>query len=264
VLVDDVVQRRWVLPVLLVAGLATVAVPVLAAPAPVPAGPGVAALAGWARTAVDPAFALRADALDRAELAAAGFPADRLRADTGPATPDELLVVSDRPERGTLACLPAGVLAATDRGAGGVRTEVCPADPALGAAVTAERAGRARMGAALADNPFLSIAPPAAEALRAGAVDSRLLVVLSTLSAQHRFTVDAFPGADVDAPGAPAREVRLSSVDGAPAAGEPLALLHSWFGGQQPLLATTQVRPDGPAVLIGYPAPGRPGLMPPP
>jgi hypothetical protein len=264
VLVDDVVRRRWVVPALLVAAVATVLAAVLPAGAPAPGGPGLAALVGWARTEVDPAFSLRADALDRAEFAAAGFPADRLRADTGPVAPDELLVVSDRPERGALSCLPAGTLAATDRGAGGVRTELCPADPALSAAVTAERAGRARMGAALADNPLLGVGPEAAAALRAGAVDSRLVVVLSAYSVEHRFTIDAFPTDAVDDPAAPARRVRLSEVDGRPAAGDPLPLLRSWLGGQQPPYAPELVRADGSAVLVGYVAPGRPGLLPPP
>jgi hypothetical protein len=172
--------------------------------------------------------------------------------------------VSDRPERGALSCLPAGTLAATDRGAGGVRTEVCPADPALSAAVTTERAARTRLGAALADNPALSVGPEAAAALRAGAVDPRLLDVLTALSVEHRFGIDAFPTTAVDDPAAPARRVRLSTVDGAPASGDPLPLLRSWLGSRQPPFAPSVVQPDGPAVLVGYPAPGGSGLLPPP
>jgi hypothetical protein len=264
VLVDDVVGRRWVAPALLVAVVASVLAAVLPAGSPPPAGPGVEALAAWARTEVDPAWSLRADALDRTELAAAGFPADRLRADTAPAGPDELLVVSDRPERGPLTCLPAGTLAAVDRGAGGVRTEVCPADAGLTAALTAERADRVRMGVLLADNPGVTTDAAAEAALRAGAVDSRLLVVLSSLSAQHRLGIEAFPTVPAADPAAPASTVRLSTMDGAPAGGDPFPGLRSWLGGQQPPFAPSVVELDGSVVVIGYPVPGVPGRMPKP
>lgn len=264
VLVDDLVRQRWVVPVLLVAAVATVVAAVLPVDPPPPAGPDLDALVGWARTEVDPAWTLRADALDRAEFAAAGFPTDRLRAATGPAAPDELQVVSDRPQAGPLPCPVGSTLAATDRGAGGVRTVVCPADARLGSALTAERAARARIGATLADNPALTVSPAADVALRSGAVDSRLLVVLAAMSTSHRLGVEAFPATDPDVAGAPLRRVLLSTVDDVAASGDPLPVLRSWLGGQQPPFAPALIEADGPAVLVGYPAPGQTGLLPTP
>lgn len=264
VLVDEIVHRAWVAPVVLLAAVATV---VAALPGGVPAGPradGVERLADWARTELDPAVALRVDPLDRAELVRAGLPADRLLDPGATPGPDDLVVVSDRAGTGGPAgppCPPDGVLAAVERGAGGVRTEICAADPARSAQLADERAARARLGAELADNPSLTVRPAAATALRAGDVDSRLLVALVALSGDRRLGVEAFLPAMSDADGVPARRVLLSRVDDGPAAAA-IPALRSWLDGQQPPFAPSVLAPAGDAVLVGYPAPARPGLLP--
>jgi hypothetical protein len=61
------------------------------------------ALAGWVRSELDRDVVLRADPLDRAELAANGVAADRLRDLAEPGRPGELMVVTDRPATGVVA-----------------------------------------------------------------------------------------------------------------------------------------------------------------
>jgi len=79
--------------------LVALLVPVPIVPAtPVP--PSEPSLVAWLTTEPAPGVPIRADALDRTELAAAGVDAQRLRSPADPATPDELLLVADRPVGG--------------------------------------------------------------------------------------------------------------------------------------------------------------------
>ncbi|GEC20481.1 hypothetical protein PHY01_27640 [Pseudonocardia hydrocarbonoxydans] len=218
-----------------------------------PRGPAAAAaggMAGWAVAQLPPGTPVRADALDRAELAAAGLPVDALRGPADPPAPGEVLLLTPRPPAAAPAadgCPPAATLAGTDEGTGGSASVLCRTDgsgSADGAPV------RTRLGGALAGNPALSLDPAAADLLRAGAVDTRVIAVLAAMSSARRLVVAGFPAVDLDVPGAPRRQVLITAVDGAPAAGSPL--LPTWLDGQQPPFVPARVTPAGDALLVTW------------
>ena len=104
--------------------------------------------------------------------------------------------------------------------------------------MAAEADRRVRLGRALADNPSLQLRPAAADAMRAGQVDPRLLLVLTALSTAHRISVEDFPAVELDAPAVPRRQALLTVIDdGPPASSE---LLRTWLTAQQP-----PFEPDG-------------------
>ena len=222
------------------------------------------ALLTWLRTQPAPGTAVRADELDRAELLIAGFPADRLRGPAQPALPGELRLISDRPSDGRsepepIGCPAQSTVAAIAHGTAGAPGVVCRTDGGA-AAVAAEADRRTRLGSALAENPALRLGPAAADALRAGQVDPRLLLVLTALTTAHRISVEDFPVAELDAPAVPRRQALLTVIDdGAPASSE---LLRTWLTAQQAPFVPTDLDPVGPALLVGYPAPPLGGLLP--
>lgn len=261
VAVEQVTRRLGAL----VAVLVVLVGPTVAAPAALPGVPARGAdLLAWLATDTGPAVAVGADALDRAELLAAGLPAARLRGGTDPPVPGELWLVADRPDGGRPAarptrCADGSVVAATARDSGGAPAQVCRTDGG-GPAVAAENAARARLGTALAGNPSLLLTAPAAATLRAGAVDPRLMLVLAALTTAHRLAVADFPAVALDAPDLPRRRAVLTAVDGTdPASSE---LLRTWLSGQQPPFVPTLVAPEGPNLVVGYPAPPPGGLLP--
>jgi hypothetical protein len=79
--------------------------------------------------------------------------------------------------------------------------------------LASDLAARTDAGAQLADNPALDIEPPARAALGAGGVDSRLLLMLSTLAASHLLSVE-FPADRSAATDAPLRTAWITAVDG--------------------------------------------------
>ena len=135
------VQRRPLRIVTAFALACVLAVPVsVAAGWPTPSG---GTLVGWITTQTGPGTVVVADALDRAELRAAGFPAARLRTPTDPAVAGELRLIADRPGATAVPCPPGAVLAGTPNGSGGAPSVVCGA---LTPATTVEAKVRARLG----------------------------------------------------------------------------------------------------------------------
>ena len=81
-------------------------------------------------------------------------------------------------------------------------------------AVEAEAAARRAFGAALAGNSRLGAPPEVLTALREGAVDSRVLAALASLTADHSVVVGAVPGTPhEDAAGVPRHQLVLLQVD---------------------------------------------------
>lgn len=231
--------------------------PTVAAPALLPAAP--ARDPGLLTWLADTPAVIRADALDRVELLAAGVPAGRLREPADPSADGALVLVTDRPGAATTPCAAGSVVAVAARGTGGAPARVCRTD-VDGATVAAEQPARSRLGAALAGNPSLALAGPAAAALRAGSVDPRLMLVLAAMTTAHRLAVADFPVVAHDAPGLPRRRAVLTGVDGTdPASSE---LLRAWLSGQQPPFVPTLVVPSGPDLVVGYPSPPPGGLLP--
>jgi hypothetical protein len=246
-------------PVAAVAMALVVGVGATTLPAAVP-GPG-AGLAEWAVAQLPPGTPVRADALDRVELAAAGLPADALRGPADPPGPGEVLLLTRRPAGGLpepAGCPAATTLAATADGTGGSASVLCRTD---GSAVTAGSAVRERLGGALAGNPALRLDAAGTALLRGGEVDTRVIVVLAAMSSARELVVTDFPAVDLDSPAAPRRQVLISAVDGMAAAVSPL--LPTWLAGQQPPYVPAAVTPVGDALLVTWFAlPDRSGEMP--
>ena len=247
---------RLVAVVGVVALVAVLAVPlgvVASAPAPVRGS-----LAAWVTTQTGPGTLVVADPLDRAELQAAGFPVTRLRAPSDPPVAGEVRVVSDRPGGPPVPSCPAGaVLARTPSGSGGAPGVVCGA---FTPATVVEGKARARLGAQLVINSALRLDPGAAQLLRDGTVDPRLMLTLAALTSAHRVGVAAFPAVPLDAPGALRRMVVLSAFDGAAPASSPL--LRNWLTAQQAPFAPTGITANGTDLVLNYPVPSPTGLLP--
>ena len=226
---------------------------------------GANALITWSTTQPAPGTVIRADDLDRAELLVAGFPAAQLRGPHDPPVPGELRLVADRPtgaaaRPGAGAGCPAqAVVAGVARGTGGAPGAICRTDGGADA-VAAEGVRRIRLGTALADNPALQLSPAAATALRTGQVDPRLMLVLAAMTTAHRVGVGDFPAVELDSSAVPRRQALLTTIDGGPPASSEL--LRTWLNAQQPPFRPSSIRPDGPALLVGYPAPPISGLLP--
>jgi len=249
------VRRRPLRLAVAVVLAAVLAVPVsVAASSPTPAG---GSLVGWVTTQTGPGAIVVADALDRAELREAGFPASRLRTPSDPAVAGELRVIADRPGATTTPCPPGAVLASTPNGSGGAPAVVCGA---LTPATNVESKVRARLGTALTTNTALKLDEHAAALLSDGSVDPRLMLTLAALTSAHRVGVAAFPTVPLDAPGALRRVAVLSSFDGAPPASS--TLLKTWLAGQQAPFAPAGVTADGPDLVLNYPVPSPTGLLP--
>lgn len=157
----------------------------------------------------------------------------------------------------------AAVLARFDVGPGNARTEVRLPDRARPAgALRADAADRARFGAALADNSALRMSPDAAEVLKAGGVDARLMTVLAALTAAHRITVREFVAVDVEPAQAPRRTALITAFDGAPTTDPATArIVEAWLARQlRPYTPALTHRPGDP-LRVSYPAPSPLGLL---
>jgi hypothetical protein len=245
--------------------VAVAALPVLRAGAPRADGPPASLLA-WAVEQQTSGAMLHADPLDRAELVVAGFPPERLRDLNGPVADTDVVLLADRPHVGRPAGTPAhcaaGTLLATVPSWAGAPAEICGARPSVADPDPAERASRVRIGTALAGNPGLQLDPAAAELLRQGSVDPRIMVVLAALTGTHTLAVADFPLPALDPQASVRQQVLVTAVDGAPATGDATASLREWLGGQHAPYAPTVLRDDGAALLVGYRDAPPAGLLP--
>lgn len=229
------------------------------------------ALAAWIVGELDQGTIVAVDELGWAQLVHDGVPADQLVA-AGPLAatappPEALLAPVDRPGHRT-GWEPVGasvLLAATDAGPGDAPVEVGRQvdDPAeANAQAEADRADRARFGAALAGNPALTLSGDAAGQLRAGDVDTRLMTALATFASTHRVTVDRFVAAPLDGTGQPRRTVAITAIDGREVTAPGVAdLAHNWFTAQLPPYRPLSVRLVTDALLVRYAAPAPLGLL---
>jgi hypothetical protein len=143
------------------------------------------------------------------------------------------------------------------------------ADDAETARLVAEtgRQARAVACAALAQNPALTLSPPAAAALSAAAVDGRVLTVLDRVLVGSRLSIVRFVGAAGEAgTGTPLRSVQIGAVDGFPVRGSapPVRALLAELRGQpwelRPASLVVSEVDARPVLVIGYRAPGPVGL----
>ena len=215
-----------------------------------------------------------------AALQAHGVAAGRLRP-VGPATtglaglPDAGLIVASplvRSQFGSRLGDSAPVLLASF-GSGASLIDVRAAFPggaaAYDSAVKADAAARESAGAQLLRSQRIMVSPQGAAQLRAGEVDSRLLVMLAALASLQRLRVvafgDASPGAQVPSADLPLREVTITSAGGrggAAALAPVLAMVRAQRATYQPAFASIVDSAAGqPELMIEFAAPSPLGLL---
>jgi len=162
-------------------------------------------------------------------------------------------------------------------GAGGNVVEVRAAPPGGSAAyqraVQADQAARRSAGTQLLHSRRVRVGAEGAAQLRAGEVDTRLLIMLAMLASQHPWQVVAFGGASPGVPlaQAPFREVTVTGPDAAALAAS-LALVRAQRAPYLPVQAAIvrlpggqaaqgQVARDQLALRINFAAPSLPGLL---
>jgi hypothetical protein len=124
-----------------------------------------------------------------------------------------------------------------------------------GAAPFTDQARQTVLGAALAENPQLRLAPAAAAALRSGNVDIRIVLVLSELAGKNGLEIGEFPlvpGEQIGNP--PLRRVLITAVDGRPAS-DPGAvdLIQHWLDRQLDQYRPRAVELTSAGLLVRYP-----------
>jgi len=158
-------------------------------------------------------------------------------------------------------------------GSGASLIEVRAAFPggaaAYNSALQADSAARQSAGAQLLRSRRIMVSPQGARQLKAGAVDTRLLVMLAALASLQPLQVlafgDASPGVDVPAADLPLREVTITSVGsrgGATDLASVLAMVRAQRPPYQPAFAAIVDSASGRAeLLIEFAAPSPLGLL---
>jgi len=251
-------RALWPVPVVATGAALVATVLLLPVPGRAPAS-GPSTVMSWMDEQM-PGATLHADALDRAELIEAGFPAARLRELGAPVSSNDAVLLGARPGAAPAGTCSTGELRATLPWWGGARAQLCgAADPVT--SDETEQAGRVRIGTALAGNHGLQLGPSAADLLTTGRVDPRLMIVLSVLAGSHTLVISDFPTAPYEPGDALRRQVLLMSVDGLPAAAGP-TFLRDWLDGQHAPFVPAVVRVEDGGLVVGYRAPTPAGLLP--
>ena len=221
-------------------------------------------VAGSAIVACDPAMcaALQADGLSAARLLVLGTAApDPLGSDVVVATS------AVRNQFGTRlqTVYAPEVIASFGTGAGRIDVRAIAPDgtAAYQAALAADRRSRISAGSQLLRNPRVITSAAAREALSAGDVDSRLLLMLAALAVQQPVRITAFgdpsPGASPDVP---LRSVQLAPLGSGAGTGASLRSVLSFIDAQRPPFQPLRAGLDGSsAVTIEYAAPSPLGLL---
>jgi hypothetical protein len=204
--------------------------------------------AAWVTAQVSHSAMVSCDPVMCATLEARGFPSGDLLT-LGPAASDPLgsaVIVSTAAVRSEIGSRLTSVYAPTviaSFGSGSARIDVrvyaAGGAATYLAALRADQTVRQHLGSVLLHNSRVSATPAARAQLAAGLVDTRLLAIIATLSAQGPVSIVAFgdagPGASA---GMPLRAVELASPPGVKAGylSSVLALLHAQ---QAPYLANS-------------------------
>jgi len=235
-------------------------------PVPRAVPPPAAEVAGWFDDEVVRAPVLVVDDGLWPELLRAGLPAGRMQVLSRSARndPARWRVTAGYVDR--TAAMDTGWVpyAAFGNEAGRV-TVLRRIEPPLGATAyqrqeTLDRRDRASFGAELANNPKLTFAPPAAQALRAGDVDERLMEILADMSGWNSFGITDFPAVPgEDGNGLPRRRVVLSTVGDRPVTDPDSGnIVRSWLDKQIDMYRPQAVELTGDGMLVRYPVPDSP------
>jgi len=228
--------------------------------------------ASWLAGQVAASAIIACDPAMCAALHADGLPATRLLV-LGTATVDPLgsdVVVATlavRNEFGTRlqSVYAPVVIASFGTGAGriDIRAIVPDGTAAYQAALAADRRSRVSAGSQLLRNPRIIVAGNARNALSAGDVDPRLLLMLAALADQQRLRVTAFgdpsPGAG---PAVPLRSVQITALgSGAKAAASLRSMLSFIDAQRQPFQPLRAALAGSSALTVEYAAPSPLGLL---
>ncbi len=230
--------------------------------------------AAWIAGQVSSVGTIGCDPLMCAALAAHGVAASRLlplgpAASSAPGAPGAGVLAASPLSRTGLSQEAPALLASF--GSGGSLIEVRATSPggAAGyqAALAADVAARRSAGAQLLRSRRIEVGAQGTGQIRAGQVDSRLLIMLAVLASQRSWRVIAFGGASPGVPltGAPFRQVIITGAGGPEGAGGldgALALLRAQRAPYQPGQVSTVHLADGQAGLrIDLAAPSPLGLL---
>jgi hypothetical protein len=245
---------------------------------PVPAAAaGVSATArgeaaSWIAGQVAASAIVACDPAMCAVLHADGFPATRLLV-LGTATADPLgsdvvaATLAVRNEFGTRlqSVYAPVVIASFGTGAGRIDIRAIAPDgtAAYQAALAADRRSRISAGSQLLRNPRIIVAGGARNALSAGDVDPRLLMMLAALADEQRVRITAFgdpsPGAS---PVVPLRSVQIAALGpGAEAEASLRSMLSLIDAQRQPFQPLRAVLAGSSALTVEYAAPSPLGLL---
>jgi len=228
--------------------------------------------AEWVAGQVAPSAIVACDPAMCAALAADGIPAARLLA-LGAEAADPLgsdLVVATPAVRDQFgprldSVYAPVVIARFGSGAGQIDIRAIAPDgaAAYSSALTADLRGRISAGGQLLRNRRLTLSPSARAALRAGDVDSRLLIMIAALSVQQPVRITAFddpsPGAD---PAVPLRGAEIAPLGTGAHAAAGLRSLLSFINAQrQPFLPLKAIPAGTSALTVVYAAPSPLGLI---
>jgi hypothetical protein len=129
-------------------------------------------------------------------------------------------------------------------------------------AAAAERSGRITAGGQLLQNPRLAFAPSAQAALRAGQVDSRLLILLAALAGQQPVRVSSFGDPAPGAAGVPLRGAVIASPASGTAGAARLRSMLTFIDAQRQPYLPLHASLDGTSALtVEYAAPSPLGLL---
>jgi len=228
--------------------------------------------ASWVAGQVAASAIIACDPAMCAALHADGLPATRLLV-LGTATVDPLgsdvvaATLAVRNEFGTRlqSVYAPAVIASFGTGAGRIDIRAIAPDgtAAYQAALAADRRSRISAGSQLLRNPRIIVAGNARNALSAGDVDPRLLLMLAALADEQRLRVTAFgdrsPGAG---PAVPLRSVQIASLSSGAKAEASLRSMLSFVDAQrQPFQPLRAALAGSSELTVEYAAPSPLGLL---
>ncbi|MGY1842177.1 hypothetical protein [Modestobacter sp. SYSU DS0875] len=202
--------------------------------------PAHAQLADWAREQLPDDAVLAADPRLAAELVHAGIDADRLVPAGGPVAaatggpPLRLQVITGDDPAGDARPLARFPAAPAPDDTAPDHATVTVADPDPADPTPQQLAARRELGEALLASPATTAPPAAAELLRSGAVDPRVLTLLAGLAARFGVELAGLPPVPGELPGVPVHQALLGSVGGEPLPDAAAAdRLRAWLEAQR-------------------------------
>jgi hypothetical protein len=242
---------RWSLLTLAVvtAAVALVLALTTSKPADDDTDPGTTAagrdLGAWAGAQLPPGATLQAEPALAADLARSGVQAGMLTTGASAGADAPALQVLRSTEAGDRA-----VIARFTDATG----QLLVVDPAAVPPDAAQLDRRRQLGAALLANPMTAVPEAAAQRLRDGEVDPRLLTLLAGMAARFGIQLSDLPPVAGEEAGAPARAALVGAVEGKPLVGETAELteLRTYLAAQLDTFSPDEVQLTDGGLLVRF------------